>query len=142
MQNYFEREITTIEKELLWLKTSVVKSGAVVTSEVKSVDYNIPLQLASATNATGAANFKLKINDDAIFEPTLDVYYDDITVGPLGNTRRRTVQTFWLTGEEYILNVRAWGDSNDITTLQNGGSVTMSGTLTVTCTDDFTLEAM
>lgn len=142
MQEYFEREITTMEKELRWLKTSVVKSGATVSSIAKSVPYNIPLNLVSSTNANGSALFKLTLREKAVFNPTLDIYYDDITLGPLGDTRRRAVQMYWLNDTQYVLEIGVWGDSNDIATLEGGGSVEMSGTLTVTSTDEFTLEAM
>lgn len=142
MQEYFEREITTMEKELRWLKTSVVKSGAAISSIVKTIPYNIPLNLASSTNANGNMLFKLTLHENAVFDPTLDIYYDDVTLGPLGDTRRRAVQTYWLNEHQYVLRIGVWGDSDDIATLTGGGSVEMSGTLTVTSTDEFTLETM
>ena len=141
MQNYFETELSRLEKEILWLKTSAVKSGAVITSQVKTVNFDISLTLVSPTNANGNMRYKLTLDDDAIFNSTLDKYYDNI-VQAEGDTRRRTIESFWVSDNIYIITVYAWGDSNDRATLSGGGSVTISGTLTITCTDDFTLEAL
>lgn len=140
MQNYFENELTRLEKEMTWLKTSTVKSGATITSQVKTIQYNIELELVSSTNANGSQRFILTLNDDAIFNSTLDKYYDDIVNAQL-DTRRRVISSYWLSDNTYYISVYAWGDSNDIATLEGGGRVTISGNLTVTCTDDFTLEA-
>lgn len=141
MQNYFENELTRLEKEMTWLKTSAVKSGATITSQVKTIQYNIGLELVSSTNANGSQRFILTLNDSAIFNSTLDKYYDNITLDSTGDTRRRTITSYWLNNNTFYIIVYAWGDSNDIATLEGGGSVTISGNLTITCTDDFTLEA-
>lgn len=141
MQNYFESEITRLEKEIRWLKTSAMKSGATITSQVKTINYNIPLSLVSPTNANGSVRFRLQLPDTAIFNPTLDKYYDNITIAQ-GDTRRRAIETSYLSNNQFVLTVYAYGDSTDIATLEGGGSVTISGNLTVTCTDDFTLEAL
>lgn len=141
MQNYFESELTHLEKEMRWLKTSAVKSGATITSAVESVDYSISLNLVSSTNANGKQVFILETEDSAIFTATLDVYYDDIT-NALGDTRRRTVQPYYLSGNKYALTILAWGNSSDRATLSGGGTVTITGKLTVTCTSNFTLEGV
>lgn len=141
MQNYFENEITRMEKEILWLKTSAVKSGTVITSQVKTVDFNIPLDLVTPTNATGTVRYKITLDDNAIFNSSLNVYFDDI-VNAHSDTRRRAIETCYLSENVYLIKVSAWGDSDDRDTLSGGGTVTISGKLTVTCTDDFTLEAI
>lgn len=138
MQNYFENEITRMEKEILWLKTSAIKSGSVITSQVKTIDYAIPLELVSEFNATGSIDYKLILDDEAIFNTTLDKYYDDI-VGGYDDGRRRAIGENYLGRNEYIITVYAWGDQNDRDILRGGGSVTITGKLTITCTDDFTI---
>lgn len=140
MQEYFEHELGMLEKEMRWLKTSNVKSGAAISSMVRKVSYSIALRLASSTNATGSVLYRARVSSEAILNATLDKYYDDIAVGPGGDTRRRAVEMYCIESGEYIIRVSAWGDSNDIVTLTGGGSVTMSGTLAITCTDDFSLE--
>lgn len=142
MQEYFEQEITAIEKELRWLKTSAVKSGATITSISKSLPYNIPLELTSSTNAAGSARFRLTVDDNANFNATLDKYFDNIVAGPYGDSRRRAVEVSYISSGVYVIRVYARGDSNDISTLERGGQATMGGTLTVCCTDNFVLEAI
>lgn len=141
MQNHFDSEIKYLEKELRWVKTAAVKSGAVVTSQVQSVAYSIPLTLVSPTNANGHQIYKLKVNENAIFVPSLDIYYDDIA-NARGDTRRRAILCYWLEENTYIIWVGAWGNASDRQTLQDGGSVTITGTLKLTCTDAFELEAL
>lgn len=141
MQNYFENELTRLEKEILWLKTSAIKSGATITSKSQTVNYSIDLALVSSTNANGKTVFKLQVPETAFFNVTLDIYYDDIT-NAQGDTRRRSVEIGYLSPNTYSVKVLAWGNSSDRSTLSGGGSVTITGKLTVTCTDDFTLEAI
>lgn len=141
MQNYFDNEIAWLEKEVRWLKTSAVKSGTTITSAVKSVNYSISLTLSSPTNANGQQTFLVETSDSALFNASLDIYFDDVAKAK-GDTRRRVIEQYYLSDNKYIVNVLAWGDSSDRSTLSGGGAVTIAGRLTVTCTSDFTLEAI
>lgn len=140
MQDYFENELTMIEKEIRWLKTSLVKSGATITSIIKSVDYSIPLQLVGG-GAKGSANFLINVDEACILVPNLDWYYKDISQAMTG-TRTASCTLKWLSDLQYIVTVEVSGDANDISTLSGGGSVTLTGVLSVCSSGDFTLEAV
>lgn len=140
MQNYFENELTMMEKEIRWLKTSLVKSGATITSVIKSVDYSIPLQLVGG-DAKGSANFIVNVDEACILVPNLDLYYQDISQAMAG-TRTANCIIKWLSDLQYIVTVEVSGDSNDVSTISGGGSVTLTGVLSVCSSGDFTLEAV
>lgn len=147
MQNYFDREIKQLEKELLRLKTSQQKfAGAIPTIE-KSVQLNIPLRLTSMNYASGDAYVKLKSDKTTLFYPSLSKYYDDISLTPSTwyLTRQCSILSYYINGEIY-LHIYAvgtnHGQNNDVEVLENGGSVTVTNKLTVIGIDNFTLEVV
>lgn len=145
MEDYFSREITTIEKELTALKTSIVKSGSTIVADSKSISYRIDLALnQSQTIAFGYAYFKITLNSDAILTISLDKYIDNLNkVFDVGSqTRYINYRLCKLSNNEYVVAIRGNGDANDILTLRNGGNVSLNGILTVICSDSFNLGAI
>lgn len=146
MQNYFDREITQLQKELLRLKTSQQKFAGQVPTISKSINFNIPLRIStSGFSAIGQKNFRIVVNNNAFFTSTLSTYYDDVTkhaTVPL-ETRYMTIQNTFMGGSYYVrvfAHGTESGANSDLATLRNGGSVSLTNKLTIICTDDFTIE--
>lgn len=148
MQDYFENEIKRTEQELVDLKTAQQKFAGVVPILSKSINVSIPLKLnSSKTAATGTQLYRITTAQDSILVATLAKYYDNVYVEmqvPQA-TRQMTARLGKISNNVYILDVGAFGTAganSDVTTLINGGSVTLTNTLTVQSTNDFTLEAI
>lgn len=147
MQNYFDREIAQLEKELLRLKTAQQKFAGQVPTISKSIDVSVPLHLSiSGFAAIGEKVYKINVNgDSAFYTSTLAHYYDDVTkhgTVPL-ETRYMTVINTFRDNNYYVTvsgNGTTYGPNNDLETLRNGGSVILTNKLTIICTDDFTIE--
>lgn len=143
MQQYFENEIKRLEKELTALKTSMVKSSSSIMTITKSINFSIDLVSSGGSRPSGTTKFVINTNGDALFSATLDSYYDDIM---------KELDGRYLTRQKYVvianrfgdirIDVRGIGTRDDETTIRGGGSVTLTGTLTVQCTNEFTLEAV
>lgn len=148
MQSYFESEIKRTEQELVDLKTAQQKFAGVVPTLSKYIDVSIPLSLnSSQTTASGSKIYKITTSDDAIIVPTLSKYYDDVTkyLWTPRATRAMTMQFGRLSDGVYIILVQAFGtegSGSDVSTLINGGSVTLTNRLTVQATNDFTLGVL
>lgn len=149
MQNYFDNEIKNIERELVRLKTSQQKFAGQVPLVTKSVQVAIPLTLNQArTTARGEKLYKLIVDKPMLFVATLAKYYDDVTKSEDYPRTTRMIYHFVskISASQYLIEIVAYGTQigagNDVTTLMNGGSITLNNTLTVTATDEFRLEAM
>lgn len=144
MQNYFDRELSQMEKELLRLKTSQQKFAGSVPTAQKSVQISVQLALSGGGNtATGYVYCKISSENKLLAFPTLAKYYDDITQYTITprTTRAFIMEPYYIDNELFIY-IRAYGTSNDVQTLKNGGTVTLTNTLTVVATDDFELEVV
>lgn len=146
MDNYFSEEIKKIKREITALKTAMQKSAGQIEFDVKSVNFSIPLSLnASQTQASGSVSFKIVSDKPVLFFATLDKYYDDITKAGPGPILSRYFTTYqWVDLDGIVIQITGngtQGPNSDVTTLINGGSVTLSGKLTVKCTDQFTLRS-
>lgn len=146
MDNYFEREIMTLERELRQLKTAQQKSAGQVPTIFKSISFTVPLGLdSSQTMARGSAAFKVTTTDNCLIIPTLAKYYDNVALAeyiPL-KTRYMTITIGKLAQNTYLIELSARGTegaNSDVSTLIGGGSVVLDNTLTVQSTDEFTLE--
>lgn len=146
MDNYFEREIMAMERELHQLKTAQQKSAVLVPTKSKSLSFSVSLHLNSySSGAYGSASFKVTTSNDCLIIPTLAKYYDNISLSeyiPL-KTRYMVITIGKLAQNSYLITLSARGTegaNSDVTTLQNGGSVVLDNTITVQGTDDFTLE--
>lgn len=146
MDNYFEREIMTLEREICQLKTAQQKSAGQVPTIFKSISFNVPLSLdSSQTMARGSAAFKVTTTDNCLIIPTLAKYYDNVALAeyiPL-KTRYMTITIGKIAQYTYLIELSARGTegaNSDVSTLMGGGSVVLDNTLTVQSTDEFTLE--
>lgn len=146
MDNYFEREIMTLEREIRQLKTAQQKSAGQVPTIFKSISFNVPLSLnSSQTTAHGSAAFRVTTTDNCLIIPTLAKYYDNIALAeyiPL-KTRYMTITIGKIAQYTYLIELSARGTegaNSDVSTLIGGGSVVLDNTLTVQSTDEFTLE--
>lgn len=143
MQDYFERELLNIKREITYLKTAMQKSAGIVETTSQSVSLNLPLSLDEyQINATGRARFRVISSDDILMMTTLNWYYEDITKSSdyPRTTRYGDVITFY--DDTPIIRVIVRGTQSDVNTLKNGGSVSVNVVLTVRATDEFTLEAL
>ena len=141
MQEYFETEIKRAEKEMVSLKTSMLKSSGSIMTISKSINFSIDLQSTGGSRPSGITKFVINTGSDALFQTSLDSYYDDVTQELNGR---------YLTRQKYIAVANRFGDiridvigigtRDDETTIRGGGTVTLTGTLTVQCTNEFTLE--
>lgn len=147
MQNYFDNELKTIERELIRLKTSQQKFAGEVPLVTKSINVDLPLSLnTTRTTARGEKKLKIIVDKPSLFVATLAHYYDDVTKSADDPRTTRMMYHFVskISNNQYLVDVVAYGtqrgNNNDVQTLINGGSVVLSNTLTVTATDDFRLE--
>lgn len=146
MDNYFASEISSIEKELIRIKTSNSKSAGVIQTVSKTVDVSVPLSLnQSQTTARGHKDFRITPEQDAIFMCTLDWYSEDILID---HQIPRTVRGASISESDYngvrivsvSINGTQFGSNNDVQRLINGESVTVNAKLTIRATCDFTIE--
>lgn len=146
MNNYFDREIKFIERELTYLKTSAQKSAADIGLYSQSVPVAVPLSLnSSQTNARGYKAFYIVADSDIMVCSTLDWYIDDIydywRPYREGTVRKAFIRSGFYNDRQIIV-VRVEGGISDIESLKSGTSVTVNLTLTVNGTNTFTLEAI
>lgn len=140
MENYFNREITSIEKELTALKTAKAASSVSLELFTKSVDISIPLHLSDYLTATGAVAYAVNSDDNIIIWPTLDWYFDDVyDVNRIDEYRTLKIKNCYKDGKSQLL-INARGSEDDIDAMTGGSSVTLKARLTVVGTRDFTLE--
>lgn len=143
MQDYFDNEIKYLDKELTRLKTSMTKSSGSILTIVKSINFSIPLQSTGFLRPSGTTKFILHTDENALFHVTLDSYYDDVMKELDG--RYLTRQKYPIIANRFgniRIDVRGLGTIDDEATIQGGGSVTLTGTMTVQCTNEFTLEQL
>lgn len=146
MENYFDRKFLMLENELRYLKTCAVRSSVNVPMVHKTVDVSVPLELKySNTEAEGSVFYKITMDGDYLVLPSLDWYYGDISKAyQYPYTTRHITQTLYrLDDDSLIIEVYArgtMGSSGDVQTLINGGSVNVTGKLTVACSGNFNIE--
>lgn len=146
MDNYFDREILQMERELLRLKTSQQKFAGSVPTVKKSIQISVPLALAGGGfTARGEIQCKITLDHISLVYPTLAKYYDDVLLSPyVGDRTRYFSMEMYHNGDDRILQIVAhgtnYGQNNDVATLKNGGSVSLTNTITVVATDDFEME--
>lgn len=147
MNNYFEQELLNIDREITALKTAQQKFAGEVPLVTKVIQVDVPLQLnSSQTIARGIKMVRLDSNDRCFFVATLNKYFDNII--DAAKTPRISREAYIRIGKdsngknlvEVIAYGTEFGDNNDVQTLVNGGSVILSYTLTVKCTDNFQME--
>lgn len=141
MQEYFNREIKTLERELAALKTSMLKSAGVIETRSKSVTVDIPLSVNGSV-AKGRVKIKIVTASEAMVFATLDKYYDDIMKSMEEyETRSRNTQLIE-TSEGLFVVVTAFGTLDDVIAIAGGGTVSVSSTVTIQCTANFEMEVV
>lgn len=148
MDNYFNSEITQIEKELTQIKTSMSKSAGVIQTVVATVDVNVPLALnAAQTSATGSVGYLVQPQKNAIIVCTLNWYSENVLIDHLvpREVRKLYIEEGETNGNRIVtinaVGTQAGGNS-DVQKLINGQSVSISAKLTIRATCDFTVEAI
>lgn len=153
MNNYFDRELKYLEKEVLRLKTTKQKSAGLIQLVTKTVPVEIKLEVdpsISAPSAVGQKYFKIINNGNALIIPTLDWYYEDVNNAWRGRTN---VYSRYLDMEHVVyddgyngVRIRAIGTNvganNDGIKVANGETVIIKCNLQIVSSDNFTVEAM
>lgn len=145
MNDYFEQEVKMLEKELVRLKTSAQKSAGVVPTIAKSLNLNIPLALSgSPGDCSGTIACLIETDNDALIMPTLDWYYGNVIDNdhfPYTTRGASVVYGEYPDGRK-IIKVTARGTYQDALDIAGGASISVQVTLTVRCSDTFTLEVI
>lgn len=149
MENYFDREIKGIERELLYLKTSAQKSAGVVKTVSKTLPITVTLvddHSASYPTARAWKHYQINSDETAITIPSLDWYFQDITKASTSfyTTRQIEMCHVILPNGKDGLRLHIFGTENspgsDGERVGNGETVRVSFNLTVRSTADFTIE--
>lgn len=150
MDNYFNRELNYLKKELTRLKTAGQKSAssAKLVKQTVNVSTNLVWEDISYPygSARATAVYEVIPNSDSIIVPTLDWYFGDInqSYNVYYTTRKIQMDTFILPTGNYGVYLYFIGTENgpdsDAARAKNGETITVSVNLTVTCTDNFTLR--
>ena len=75
MNNYFEREILAIERELSWVKTASQRSSGVIDTVSQTISFSIPLGMnTSQTLSQGVVYYEITPQDYSIFDITLECH--------------------------------------------------------------------
>ena len=143
MQDYFENEIKRLEKEILFLKSSMKKNAGVIGLYRQYIELPMVLQDTGGVVPSNKTYIKINTNNiNQLFFITFDKYYDD-TLAPgkteFGYYRQRYHQLRVLNGNLMIKAV-ALGTYADQATIEGGGTVSLPIKMTVYSTDEFTLE--
>lgn len=144
MDNYLDREIKQLNKEILALKTSAQKSAGIVPTVMQTFGVTIQLRIQSTAplSCSGMAEYVITTENDALLMVTLDKYYDDITKvsDDPRTTRNADLYLSKYNDGKMSLIVSSYGTYDDAVTIQDGGSVSISRQVTIRCTSDFTIE--
>ena len=149
MEQYFEREFLAIERELSMLKTAAQQSSGVVETTTKTTSLTISLSIdSSGLTCSGYARYRVKPDKDAIIIATLDWYHQNVADEwkPFRTSRSISLNKFALPNGYIGIEITVAGtnsstdQSDDLSKLEKGQSVNVSATMTIKCTDEFTLE--
>lgn len=147
MNDYFEREIKSLEREIIALKTSTQKSAGNLELISKTIHISIPLELDEyQTGASGSKTYIVRKDSEEIVVAYLDWYTDDITKDWMDTYLQGSVRAGRINHGVYngadVFRVSAYGNRNDIDAMIGGASITISMNMTVKCTNNFSLEAI
>lgn len=150
MDNYFNRELNYLKKELTRLKTAGQKSAssAKLVKQIVNISVNLAWEDISYPygSARATAVYEVIPNSDSIIVPTLDWYFGDINGSYTTDQTTRQIQmsTFILPTGNYGVYLYFIGTENgpdsDAARAKNGETITVSVNLTITCTDNFTVR--
>lgn len=150
MDNYFNRELNYLKKELTRLKTAGQKSASSAKLVKQTVNVSTNLVWEDLSDPYGSARswviYEITPNSDSIIVATLNWYYDDINSSYLTTQSTREVQLKQVILPNGKPGVQLYfigtenGPNSDAARAKNGETITVSVNLTVTCTDNFTLR--
>ena len=150
MDNYFNRELNYLKKELTRLKTAGQKSASSAKLVKQTVSISTNLVWEDLSDPYGSARswviYEITPNSDSIIVATLNWYYDDINSSYLTTQSTREIQLKQVILPNGKPGVQLYfigtenGPDSDAARAKNGETITVSVNLTVTCTDNFTLR--
>lgn len=150
MDNYFNRELNYLKKELTALKTAGQKSASSAKLVKQTVSISTNLVWEDLSDPYGSARswviYEITPNSDSIIVATLNWYYDDINSSYLTTQSTREIQLKQVILPNGKPGVQLYfigtenGPNSDAARAKNGETITVSVNLTVTCTDNFTLR--
>lgn len=150
MDNYFNRELDYLKKELTRIKTNSQKSSSSATLVKQTVNVSTNLVWENISDPYGSARsdviYEIIPNSDSIVVCTLDWYFGDINGSYTTDQTTREIQVhqFVLSNghpaiELYFIGTEN-GPNSDAARARNGETITVSVNLTVTSTDNFTIR--
>lgn len=150
MEEYFTREMITIERELTRLKTSGQKSGASAKLVSKTIAVSANLQYEDISWPTGSARatviYEIDTGYNSLITATLDWYYGDVTqaANVEFTTRKIVLKPVVLSNGNrgislYFIGTEK-GDDSDAARTKRGETVTVNVNLTVNATNNFTIQ--
>ena len=147
MDNYFDRGIKMLERELTYLKTAKQKSASSLELITKTVPVSIPLVLgAYQTTAVGRKAFSIIKDDDALIVPYLDWYTENIYNQYLPSYEQGSVRKVRFDYGVYngsdVIAITATGSRSDIDAMVGGASITVSFNMIIKSTADFNVSAL
>lgn len=150
MQEYFEREISSMERELRYLKTCAQRSAGSMVVASQTLNLSVPLQYIHNPPLNDQARaskwFEIITSKDELIVPTLSWYFQDLSQASSTIFTTRVIQlwTGILPNGNYGVNLYFIGSevgvNNDAERLKNGETIEISVDLTVRCTGDFEIR--
>lgn len=148
MNDYFEREILTLERELTNLKTSAQRSGGLVKTVSKTVTVSAKLEWKDISWPNGSARaevyYEVVTDNDATIIPTLSWYNEDVFEPMFGTKREINMTTGIFPNGNFCVYLyfvgSEEGDNSDAARTKRGETVIVNVDLTITATQDFVLR--
>lgn len=142
MENYFTQELKQLKREITNIKTSAQKSAGSIKTSVQSVSMSVDLQIVDSGLPVAKKEYIIESNTTDLAMVTLDNYYADIYRNDHSSNPSRSTKLFVYRVDDTRLraDVIFKGDENDWNTISGGGTVSMSATMTIRCTNNFTIS--
>lgn len=147
MNDYFEREILAVERELTRLKTAAQRSSGTVVTTKASKEINIELHNTSA-GCRGEADYVITMSKDCLVNITLDWYFEDVTKEwqPFRTSRSMSYHKSILPDGKIGVHIIARGTdystdgSDDESRVARGETIVLTTTMTVLATNNISIE--
>lgn len=150
MQDYFEREISNMERELRYLKTSSQRSAGSMVISSQTLNLSVPLQYIHNPPLDDKARaekwFEVVTEGEQLIVPTLSWYFQDLSQASSTIFTTRMIE-LWQTilpngnyGVYLYFIGSEIGDNNDAERLKNGETINVDVDLTIRCTNNFVVQ--
>lgn len=148
MNDYFEKEILNLERELKNLKTSAQRSGGIVRVVSQTVHVSVNLEWEDISWPTGSARaeatYEVITDRNALIMPTLSWYDEDVFEPAFGTKREIRMQRGVLSNGNqsiYLYFIGSeQGEDSDAARTKRGETVAVTVDLTITSTQDFVIR--